>query len=145
MSKGNTFENDILGLILNATPIANLAIDASSGPLTVLQIALHTGDPGDGGDQTTSECAYTGYGRKTIARDAGSPEWDVADGSAENNVAVDFDECTAGSSTATHFSVGTAGSGAGKILYSGALTASLAISAGITPSFAIGALVITED
>jgi hypothetical protein len=41
--------------------------------------------------------------------------------------------------------VGVATSGASEIIVSGALSASLAISAGITPSFAIGALVATCD
>ena len=35
--------------------------------------------------------------------------------------------------------------GAGILLYSGALTASLIVSSGITPAFAIGELDVTED
>jgi hypothetical protein len=41
--------------------------------------------------------------------------------------------------------VGTDASGAGKVLYKGALTAPLSISAGVTPEFAIGDLDISED
>jgi len=42
-------------------------------------------------------------------------------------------------------SIVTTTSGAGQIIYSGALTASRDISSGITALFAIGGLVITED
>jgi hypothetical protein len=69
----------------------------------------------------------------------------VSTNTVTNAAAVSFPQCTGGSGTATHFSVGTAASGAGKILYSGALSASLAISNLITPSFAIGQLSNTED
>lgn len=143
MSKGNTFENDLLKLIFQATAIANLADNAASSPLTNLYVSLHTGDPGEGGDQTTSEADYTGYARVAVARTAGG--WTVAANAVENAGAITFGACTAGSNTVTHFAVGTASSGAGKILYSGALDASLAVSAGITPEFAAGDLDITED
>ena len=68
MSKGNTFENDLLGLIFNGTAIANLADDAATSPLTELYVSLHTADPGEAGDQTTNECAYTSYARVAVAR-----------------------------------------------------------------------------
>lgn len=54
MSKGNTFENDLLGLIFNGDAIANLADDAATSPLTDLYVALHTGDPAKG--QAASRC-----------------------------------------------------------------------------------------
>ena len=71
MSKGNTFENDWLLLIFNATAIANIADNAASSPLTTLQVSLHTADPGEGGSQTTSETSYTSYARVAVARTAG--------------------------------------------------------------------------
>ena len=46
MSKGNTFENEILALIFNATAIADLAENDTTSPLTQLFVALHTADPG---------------------------------------------------------------------------------------------------
>jgi len=149
MSKGNTFETDLLALILNATPIANIADNAASSPLTNLFISLHTADPGEAGDQTTSEATYTGYARVSIARSNGSPAWTVSSiggvGTAKNTGAVNFAACTGGSNTITHAAVGTLTSGTGKLLYSGALTASLAVSNGITPSFAANQIVLTED
>jgi hypothetical protein len=143
MSKGNTFENDLLLLIFNATAIANIADNAAASPLTNLYVALHTADPGEAGNQSTSEATYTGYARVAVARTSGG--WTVTTSQAVNTAVVTFGACTAGSNTITHFSVGVAASGATKILYSGALTASLAVSAGITPSAAAGALVCTED
>ena len=62
----------------------------------------------------------------------------------ENAAEVAFPQCTGGSNTITHFAVGTKATGTGKVLYKGALTASLAVSNGITPSFAAGALTISE-
>jgi hypothetical protein len=143
MSLGNTFENDLMKLITNATAIANIADNAASSPLTNLQVSLHTADPGEAGDQTTSEATYTGYARVAVARTSGG--WTVSNNAATNAAAVTFGACTAGSSTVTYAVIGTASSGAGKILFSGALTASLAVTAGITPSFAIGALSASVD
>jgi hypothetical protein len=143
MSKGNTFESDLLALIFNATAIADLAENDTSSPLAQLHVSLHTADPGEGGDQTTNEANYTGYARVAVNRNSGG--WTVSGNAVSNAGAITFGACTAGSNTITHFAVGTAASGAGKILYSGALTASLAVSAGITPSFAAGDLDITED
>lgn len=143
MSKGNTFENDLQKLIFQGVAIANIADNAATAPLTDLYVSLHTGDPGEAGSQTTSEAAYTGYARVAVARTTGG--WAVAANVIDNVAAIVFPLCTGGSSTVTFFGVGTDVSGAGKLLYSGALTASLAISNGITPSFAIGALDVTED
>lgn len=143
MSKGNTFENDMLLLIFNATAIANIADNAASSPLTNLYVSLHTGDVGEAGNQTTSECAYTSYARVAVARSGSG--WTVSGNAVSNAAAITFPAATGGSETATHFAVGTAASSTGKVLYKGALTAGLAISSGITPEFAIGELDITED
>lgn len=143
MSKGNTFENDLMKLILNAVAIANMADNAASAPLTNVYVALHTADPGEAGSQTTSECAYTSYARVAVARTSGG--WTVTNNTGVNAAAVTFPKATGGSETATHFSVGTLVSGAGKILYSGALNSSLAISNNIQPEFAAGDLSISED
>jgi len=143
MSLGNTFENDLMKLIFNGTAIANLADNAGASPLTNLYISLHTANPDEAGSQTTNEANYTGYARKAITRDSGG--WTVTNNQAVNAATVSFDPCTAGSSTVTSFAIGTALSGTGKILISGALTAWLAIGAGTTPQFAAGALTATAD
>jgi hypothetical protein len=142
MSKSNTFENDLLQLIFNATAIANLADNAASSPLTNLFVALHTADPGEAGVQNTSECNYTGYARVSVARTSGG--WTVTDNSVSPNADINFPACTGGTNTATHASVGVASSGATKILYKGALSPTISISTGVTPQIGAGST-ITED
>jgi hypothetical protein len=142
MSKSNTFENDWLKLVFNAAGIANLADNAASSPLTNLYVALHTADPGEAGSQATSECAYAGYARVAVARTSGG--WTVAANSVSPAADIVFSACTGGSETATHFSVGVAASGAGKLLYSGALSVAGAISASVQPKLTT-ATTITED
>jgi len=143
VSKSNTFENDLLLLIFNATAIANIADNASSGPLTNLYVSLHTGDPGEAGDQTTSEATYTDYARVAMARSGAG--WTVTANAVTNAAAIVFPVATGGTNTITHFAVGTASSGAGKVLYKGALTTPLAVSLDIQPRFVSGELDITED
>ena len=142
MSKGNTYENDLLLLIFNGTAIANIADNASSSPLTSLYVSLHTADPGEAGDQTTNECAYTGYARVAVARTSGG--WTVTGNSVSPTANIDFPVATAGSETATHFGVGTAASGTGKLLYSGTLSPNISISNGVIPRLTT-ATTITED
>jgi hypothetical protein len=142
MSKGDTFENDLLKLIFNATAIANIADNAASSPLTNLEIALHTADPGESGNQTTSECAYTSYARVAVARTSGG--FTVTGNSVSPAANIDFPACAGGSETATHWSVGTAHTSTGKILYSGAISPTIAISSGVTPRLTT-ASTVTED
>jgi hypothetical protein len=146
--KGDTFENDILGLVLNATPIANMADNAASSPLTSLYVSLTTAAPGESGSQTTNEISYTGYSRVAVLRNNSTPAWSIASGSATNIGAITFGAMTAGAGgTATHLVVGTAASGTGKVLYSGPINSGtgLAVSAGITPSVAASGCTVSED
>jgi len=144
MSKGNTFENDLMKLIFNATAIANLADNAAASPLTSLYLSLHTGDPGEAGDQTTSEATYTSYARVAVTRNSGG--WTVSANQASNAALVQFPQCTGGTNTISYVGIGTTGgTSAGKLLYSGQLSSSLAVSNLIQPQFAIGALVASED
>lgn len=132
MSKSNTFEEDLLKLIFNGTPIANLADNAASGPLTNLFIALHTADPGESGVQTSNEVGYTGYARVAVSRSGAG--WTVTGNSVSPTTAIEFGEMTAGTpGTATHASIGTASTGGGKILYRGALSPSIAYALGVVP------------
>lgn len=142
MSKGNTFENDLLKLIFNATAIANIADDAGSSPLANLYVSLHTGDPGEAGDQTTSEATYTGYARVAVARTTGG--WTVTANSVSPVATISFGACSAGTNTITHWAVGTASSGAGKLLYSGTVSPNISVSSGVTPQLTT-ASTITED
>lgn len=145
MSKGNTFENDLLLLIFNNTNIADVG-DATglrgSSTAGSLYVSLHTADPGETGNQTTNEASFTNYARIAVARSGSG--WTVSGNAVSNTSAVTFAQ--AGSSqTITHFAIGVASSSTGKVLYKGALTASLAVANGITPSFAAGDIDVTED
>ena len=146
MSMSNASETNLLNLLFNNTDWANVGDAAGLQNSTAagsFYVALHTADPGDAGNQSTNEVSYTGYARVAVARTAGG--WTVSGNQVSNTATVQFGECTAGSATATHFSVGLLTSGAGDILYSGALSASRSISSGITPLFNAGALQGTID
>lgn len=131
MSIADTFENDLMKLIFNATAIANVADNAASSPLTNLYVSLHTADPGDSGNQTTSEVTYTSYARVAVARTSGG--FTVTNNSVSPVASVTFPAGTGGSGTATHFAIGTASSGTGKILWSGTVTPNIVTGNGITP------------
>lgn len=134
-AKGNTFENDVVLKVFNDT---DFSWDAGAN----LFISLHTGDPGEAGSQTTSECAFGSYARVSVARSGAG--FTVSGDTASNAAVISFPECTSGSETVTHVAIGTATSGTGQIIYKGSLTASRAVSSGITLQFAIGALAVTE-
>ncbi len=139
-SKGDTFENDLLKLIFNATAIANLADNTATSPATNLTMALHTADPGESGTQSTSESAYTSYARVNVARTSGG--WTVTANSVSPVANIDFPAGTGGSGTVTHGSVGTGTSN--KLLYSGTVTPNIVTGNGVTPRLTT-ASTITED
>lgn len=146
MSFSNAAENAILLHLFQNLDYANIGDVTglrSSTTAGVFYVGLHTADPGEAGSQTTSEIAYTGYARVSVARTSGG--WTVSGNAVSNTAAVNFPACTAGSGTATHFSIGTNASGAGNLVLSGSLTGSLAISAGITPAFSAAQLQATLD
>lgn len=140
MSKGDTFENDILKLIFQAVSIADLARDAAA-PTANLTVALHTADPGESGTQSTNETTYTGYARVSVARTAGG--WTVTNNSVSPAANIDFGECTASPGAAiTHWSVGTGVSN--KLLYSGTVTPNITMAVGVIPRIKTTST-ITED
>jgi hypothetical protein len=146
--KGSTFDNDLLKLIFRGVGIANIADNATSGPLAALQVSLHTADPGPAGNQTTSEVAYTGYARVAVTRaNDGTAGWTVTTNSVVPVATISFPACSdngGGTPTAAYWAVGTAsGSGTGKILYSGPISPTIAISSGVTPQLTT-ASTITE-
>jgi hypothetical protein len=145
MSKSDAFEAALLDLIFLNTDIANIGDAAglqNSAVAGSLYVALHTADPADGGSQTTNEISYTGYARVAVVRSGAG--WTRSGNSISPAANIDFGACTAGSGTATHFSVGTLSSGAGMILYKGAISPTIAVSAGVTPRLTT-ATAITED
>lgn len=149
MSATNVFESGLLSLIFENANYANVG-DATglrgSSTAGSFYISLHTADPGETGTQTTSESAYTNYARVAVARStAGWTVSGTAPTQAANDAAVAFAQCGVTGSTVTHFGIGSDATLTGNLFFSGALGASLIVNNGITPSFAIAALVITLD
>jgi len=146
MAKADTWEQGLLDLTFLNTAFAGLG-DAGgllpSAAAGSIYISLHTASAGEAGSQTTNETAYTNYARVAVARSAAG--WTRVASTMDNVAAITFATCGATGATITHVGVGTASTAAGKLMYHGALTASLAVSNGITPQFAIGALDISES
>jgi len=144
MSKSNTYETAQLKLLLNGTPIAGVADNAASSPLTNLYLSLHTADPGEGASQTTSEISYTGYARVAVARTTSG--WTVdSTGIATLVAAANFPASTGGTGgTASFLGLGSAATGAGVLFYSGPISPTISVTSGVTPQIAAGST-ITED
>lgn len=138
MSKSDACETDLLKAIFNNTAWGTLV---AAGSATVLYAALHTGDPGETGNQTTSEATYTGYTRVSVTRSSG---FTVTGNSVSPAADITFPAGTGGSGTITFFSIGTASTGTGEILYSGAVSPSIVTGSGYTPILK-AATAITED
>lgn len=141
MAKSAYLDNAILALLFNGTSIVNLADNTVTAPLATLWLALHTADPTAAGTQASNEIAYTGYARVGVARTAGA--WTVTGGAVGPVATISWPIGTAGSGTATFFSIGVATSGATAILYSGAITPAIICGAGVTPQLTT-ASAITE-
>jgi len=145
MSKSDSWENALLLLLFNNTNAANIG-DATGlrGSTTAgsLYASLHTADPGEAGTQATSEITYTSYARVAVARS--SSGWTVTGSSVSPFAAITFPPGTGGSGTASYLGIGTASSGAGILLYSGAITPNIVCGNTITPSLTT-ASALTED
>lgn len=145
MSKSNATENDYVKFVFNA--VAMPAYGAT------LQVNFHTADPGEAGTATTNAPTYTDYAAVAVSRDGAG--WTVCDpdgtpnaaGSAAKNTAeVIFPECGAafpGTETLTHGSISVVATG--QILYSGALTQAIIVSALMTPRLPAGTAIFKED
>jgi hypothetical protein len=144
MPKSTATCNSILNLMYRATAWANVADNASSSPFTNTYVSMHTGNLTAGtGTQTDNETAYTNYARQAVARSTG---WDAASGGATANAAtISFPQCGVTGATLSDVAIGTTLASAGTVWHYGDLNSNLAVSSGITPQFAAGALTITEQ
>lgn len=144
MSKSNSWETGVLQLLFENSNFANVG-DATglrgSTAAGSLYFSLHTADPGEAGDQTTNEIAYTSYARVAVARS--TTGWTVTGDAVAVDADVTFPAGTGGSGTATHWGLGTASSGAGVLLYKGTITPNIVTGNGITPKLTAGT-VVTE-
>jgi hypothetical protein len=138
MSKGNTFERDLLQLLLNATPISQIADNASSSAAVDIWASLHSADPGETGTQGTNEVGYTGYTRIAVTRSTDGfsiTTGGTAGASAAPRSAISFPQNTSTSTgTISHFALGlSSGSTAGKLFYKGTVTPNISFAQNVTP------------
>lgn len=137
----NSGETSMWDLVFQNTTFAQAPLIQASSSAGSFFISLHTASPGATGTQSTSEAAYTSYAREAVARSSGG--WTITGNApiiAENAAAVTFPTAAGGSETEADFAFGQETSGAGVVYGYGTLNSTLAVSNGITPSFAIDAI-----
>ena len=134
MSLSNATEYDVLACLLKGT-------DPSYRSGATQYLALFTADPGESAS-LAAEATYTGYARVALTK---ATAWSGASSPLTNAALIQFGACTAGTNTITNFAVVDTASGAVSMMVSGALSSSLAVSSGIQPQFAAGALSISCD
>ena len=134
MSLSNTTEADILDALLRG-------LDPSYRAGATQYLAMFTADPSETGS-IADEADYTGYARVALTK---SSAWTGTSSPFTNAALIQFGACTAGTNALTHFAVVDTASGAVNMMISGALSATLNVSAGIQPQFAIGVLSISAD
>ena len=134
MSMSNTTENAVLKAILQGT-------DPPWRAGATQYLALFTADPGETAS-LVAEANYTGYARVALTK---ATAWTDGGSAFTNAALIQFGACTAGTNALTHFAVVDTASGAVALMVSGSLSATLNVSAGIQPQFAIGALSIGAD
>lgn len=134
MSLSNATEADILDVLLRG-------LDPSYRAGATQYLAMFTADPSETGS-IADEADYTGYARVALTK---SSAWTGTASPFTNAALIQFGACTAGTNALTHFAVVDTASGAVNMMISGAMSATLNVSAGIQPQFAIGALSISAD
>lgn len=134
MSLSNTTENAALQMFLQGT-------DPAYRAGATQYLALFTADPGEAAS-LAAEADYTGYARVSLTK---ASAWTDGGSTFTNAALIQFGACTAGTNAITHFAVVDTSSGAVSMMVSGALSATLNVSAGIQPQFAAGALAISAD
>lgn len=134
MSLSNTTENAALKMFLQGT-------DPAYRAGATQYLVLFTADPGEAAS-LAAEANYTGYARVALTK---ASAWTDGGSTFTNAALIQFGACTAGTNAVTHFAVVDTSSGAVSMMVSGALSATLNVSAGIQPQFAAGALAISAD
>jgi len=144
-SKKDNFETNLLELIFNNTNLANIGDSTGlrgSSTAGNFYIALYSVTPSDSVEGT--EAVFTNYARVAVARSGAG--WTVSGNLATNAAAITFPQCGASGETLVSFSINKGETeNDDDAIYWGSLTANLAVSSGITPEFAAGALDVYED
>jgi len=145
MSKANATENDFIKFVFNAVGMPTYGAS--------LQLNFHTADPGESGTSITFQPTPTNYVAQSVVRD--NTGWTICDSNgtpngagscAKNAAQVTFPEIEpgfSGTETWTHGSVSVVATG--QILYSGALTQPIIVSALSTPLFPAGTVLFREE
>ena len=134
MSLSNTTENAVLKALLQGT-------DPSWRAGATQYLALFTSDPGEVGS-IAAEADYTGYARVALTK---ASAWTDGGSTFGNAALIQFGACTAGTNALTHFAIVDTSTGAVGMMISGALSATLNVSAGIQPQFPAAALQLSAD
>lgn len=134
MSLSNTTEVAALACFLQGT-------DPSYRAGATQYLALFTSDPTETAS-LAAEANYTGYARVALTK---ASAWTGGGNPFTNAALIQFGACTAGTNALTHFAVVDTASGAVAMMISGSLSATLNVSSGIQPQFAIGALSVSAD
>lgn len=134
MSLSNTTEAAALDVFLRG-------VDPSYRAGATQYLALFTADPTETGS-LVAEANYTGYARVALTK---ASSWTGTASPYANTNLIQFGACTAGTNALTHFAVVYTASGAVAMMISGALSATLNVSAGIQPQFASASLSIAAD
>ena len=135
MTMSNTTEIAALAAFLQGT-------DPAYRAGATQYLALFTADPGETAD-LTNEANYTSYARVALTK---ATAWTGAGNPFTNADLVQFPACTGSTADVTHFAIvdtGPARLTAVNMMISGALSATLSVSSGIQPQFAIAALEVT--
>jgi hypothetical protein len=142
MPKGTTTCNNIVALYYNATPIANIADNAASSPITNIKVRLATASYSGASTGSSNEATYTNYAAQDVARTTSG--WSAPSGGATSNVApIEFPQCGASGNTITSACT-SKGAGASDVFHYGDLNSPITVSNQIQPRFPIGAVTITE-
>ena len=104
---------------------------------TAWYVALYTLAPSDSGGGT--EVSGGGYARQSVTFDAAA----TPGGTTSNNNVVQFTASGADFGTITHIGIHSASSGAGNLLWHGAMTASRVVNDGDTLEFSVGNIDLT--
>ena len=152
--KGTELQRTFLNFLFCTSGLTTSVIAgdrAATSTTTTLWVALHTNDPGNAGNQTTNEVAYTGYARIATQRTGTAGGWVISTTFSPCSVfptsAITFPQCTTASAVViTNWSVGfssATGTTTG-LFYTGTVTPNINLGASVTPSLTTGTA-CTED
>lgn len=132
MSASNTTENAILAALFNGTTWAGYLQNVTTSAESAIALALHTADPGEAGNASTSEAAYTSYSRPSVNRNSGG--WTVAGSTVNPTAIVEFPAATGGNENESFWStVKATGGSSALILVSGGISPAVNVTNGVTP------------